>query len=139
MRLADIRSVPIPIDECADLVADPSAGAVVVFAGVVRDHDGGRSVAALEYSAHPTALDALRGVADAVAARDDVIAVAVVHRVGRLEIGDVAVVVAASAAHRDAAFAAARDLIDTLKSTVPIWKRQHYADGTSSWVGCDAS
>ena len=89
----------------------------------------------LEYTAHPTALDALRRVCDRVAEEYDVHGVAAVHRVGRLEIGDIAVVVATSAAHRGEAFAASRALIDTLKDEVPIWKHQRFTDGSDEWVG----
>lgn len=137
VRLLDIRESPLSVDECLAAVTSPGAGGVVVFTGVVRDHDGGRRVVALDYSAHPTAADALRDVAAAVAERHVGVALAAVHRVGPLEVGDIAVVVAAAAAHREAAFAAARELIDDLKAGVPIWKRQTYDDGAASWVGCD--
>lgn len=116
-------------------MSGPSVGGVVTFTGLVRDHDHGRTVTALEYSAHPSATDALREVARAVAARDDVAAVAALHRSGRLAIGDAAVVLAVGAAHRGAAFEACRELIDTLKATVPIWKHQLFADGDDEWVG----
>jgi molybdopterin synthase catalytic subunit len=113
----------------------PADGGVTVFVGRVRDHDGGKGVLGLEYSAHPSAVDRLREVCEAVAGRHDVDAVASVHRVGTLAIGDLAVVVGTAAAHRDAAFAATRDLIDTLKAEVPIWKHQRFGDGTEEWVG----
>lgn len=135
--LIDIRSTPLSVDECLAAVRSPAAGGIAVFTGVVRDHHDGRAVAALEYSAHPAALDALTSVAAQVRAAHDVIALAAVHRVGELAVGDVAVVVAASAAHRAEAFAAARDLIDRLKAEVPIWKRETYDDGAAAWVGCD--
>jgi molybdopterin synthase catalytic subunit len=108
---------------------------VTLFVGTVRDHDEARAVTALEYSAHPTALDRLHDVLDAVALRHPGVVLAAVHRVGRLEIGDAAVVVAAAAAHRGEAFDASRELIDDLKATVPIWKHQLFADGTEEWVG----
>jgi molybdopterin synthase catalytic subunit len=92
-------------------------------------------VTALEYVAHPDAEAALRRVADGVAADFPVRAIAAVHRTGLLAVGDVAVVVAAAAPHRGAAFEAARRLIDDLKETVPIWKRQVFADGEQEWVG----
>jgi molybdopterin synthase catalytic subunit len=101
----------------------------------VRDHDGGKGVVALDYSAHPTALARLREVCEQVAARHEVHAVAAVHRTGALAIGDIAVVVATSAAHRGQAFDASRDLIDTLKAEVPIWKHQRFTDGAEEWVG----
>jgi molybdopterin synthase catalytic subunit len=107
----------------------------VSFTGLVRATDGGRDVTALEYTAHPTALAQLTRVAEAVVADVPVVRVAALHRVGRLDVGDVAVVVAASAAHRDEAFTAARRLIDDLKATVPIWKDQRFSDGTQEWVG----
>ena len=135
IRLAAIRDTPMSVEEVLAAVEDPAAGGVVSFTGLVRSFDEGRQVTALEYSAHPTALEALLSVMDAVAADLPVVAVAAVHRVGMLAIGDVAVVVAASAAHRDEAFLAARRLIDDLKATVPIWKHQLFTDGTEEWVG----
>ena len=133
--LIAIRSEPISVDEVLAAVEDPAAGGVVSFTGLVRASDGGREVTALEYSAHPSALAAMTAVVEAVAASVPVVRLAAVHRVGLLQIGDVAVVVAASAAHRDQAFEAARRLIDDLKATVPIWKHQLFADGTDEWVG----
>ena len=135
IRLLDIRDVPLSVDEVSAAVADRSAGGITLFVGAVRDHDSDKSVTGLEYSAHPTALDRLREVAEVVAAKYDVIALAAVHRVGPLAIGDLAVVVAVSAAHRGEAFDASRALIDDLKAQVPIWKHQVFADGTEEWVG----
>ena len=135
VRLLDIRDVPLSVDEVAAAVADPSAGGTTLFVGAVRDHDSDKSVTGLDYSAHPTALDRLREVAEVVASKHDVIALAAVHRVGRLAIGDLAVVVAVSAAHRGEAFDASRALIDDLKAQVPIWKHQVFTDGTEEWVG----
>ena len=135
VRLLDIRETPLEVTEVLDVLTDPAVGGVDVFVGTVRDHDGGQGVTGLEYSAHPTALTRLREVADGVAARYDVLGVAAVHRVGRLAIGDAAVIVATSAAHRGEAFEASRALIDDLKSTVPIWKHQLFSDGTDEWVG----
>ena len=135
IRLLALRDVPLDVAEVLAAVDDPRAGGVVSFTGVVRDHDGGRGVTELEYSAHPDAEAALRRVAEAVVADLPVHAVAAVHRTGLLAVGEVAVVVAASAGHRDQAFAAARRLIDDLKATVPIWKRQVFVDGDEEWVG----
>lgn len=135
-QLLDLRESPLSVDECLAAVRRPSAGGVVVFTGLVRDHDHGRAVTELEYSVHPGAAEELARVADRVCAAHDVTALAAVHRVGVLSVGEVAVVVAVSAAHRDTAFAAARALIDDLKATVPIWKRQRFADGDVEWVGC---
>lgn len=135
VRLVDIRSTPLSVGEVVDALDDPAAGALALFVGRVRDHDGGRGVEGLDYSAHPSAADRLRDVADRVAAEHDVLGLAAVHRVGTLAIGDIAVVVAASAAHRAAAFAAARSLIDVLKAEVPVWKHQRFDDGGEEWVG----
>ena len=135
LRLVDIRDTPFTADEVLAAVADPEAGGVVSFTGLVRVQDGGRGVTELEYSAHPSALAALEQVVRTIAADLDVIGLAAVHRTGLLAIGDVAVVVAASAAHREEAFEAARRLIDDLKATVPIWKRQVFTDGEQQWVG----
>lgn len=135
VRLTAVRDSALSVDEVLAAVADDAAGGVVSFTGVVRASDGGRRVSELEYSAHPSAEAALRSVADAVAAELPVIGLAAVHRTGLLAIGDVAVVVAASAAHRGQAFEAARRLIDDLKDQVPIWKRQLFADGEEEWVG----
>ncbi|HUR15209.1 MAG TPA: molybdenum cofactor biosynthesis protein MoaE [Mycobacteriales bacterium] len=135
IALLDVRDTPLSVDEVLAAVADASAGGVVSFTGLVRATDDGRAVVALEYTAHPSALAVLREVAEGVVAAVPVVRVAALHRVGRLEVGDVAVVVAASAAHRDEAFAAARLLIDDLKARVPIWKDQRFADGTHEWVG----
>ena len=135
LRLLAIRDSTIAVAEVLAAVEDAQAGGVVSFTGLVRQVDGGREVTALEYSAHPDALAALTAVAEAVAAEVPVVALAAVHRTGLLAVGDVAVVVAASAAHRGEAFEAARRLIDDLKATVPIWKRQVFVDGADEWVG----
>ncbi|GAA1778525.1 molybdenum cofactor biosynthesis protein MoaE [Agromyces lapidis] len=125
-----------PIDEAAVRVAVESetSGAVVTFLGVVRNHDGGREVLGLDYQGHP---DARRFLADCVRriADETGLAVAAVHRVGELRIGDVALVAAASAAHRAEAFDACERLVELIKREVPIWKRQHFSDGVSEWVG----
>jgi molybdopterin synthase catalytic subunit len=134
VRLAELREAPLSVDEVLAAVADPRAGGVSVFVGAVRDDDGGRAVERLDYSAHPTAAVVLREVAARAASADGVVAVAAVHRTGALVIGDLAVVVAASAVHRAEAFAACRQLIDELKHEVPVWKHQYFADGTQEWV-----
>lgn len=133
--LVDIRSTLLSVDEVLAAVEDPAAGGVVSFTGLVRADDGGRVVTSLEYTAHPSALGLMTSVVQAVASSLPVVRVAAVHRVGLLAIGDVAVVVAASAAHRDQAFVAARRLIDDIKDQVPIWKHQLFADGSQEWVG----
>ncbi|CAN5235807.1 molybdenum cofactor biosynthesis protein MoaE [soil metagenome] len=135
VRLVAIRDTPLDPVEVLGALSDVSAGGVTLFVGAVRDQDQGKQVAGLEYSAHPSAMDRLREVCEAVASRYDVHGVAAVHRVGRLELGDAAVIVATSAGHRAEAFEASRALIDELKATVPIWKHQIFADGSDEWVG----
>jgi molybdopterin synthase catalytic subunit len=135
VRLVDIRDTALDVAEVLAAVSDDAAGGVTLFVGAVRNHDEAKSVSHLDYSAHPTAAARLREVVETVAGRHPVTAVAAVHRVGQLAIGDAAVVVAAAAAHRGEAFDAARDLIDDLKATVPIWKHQSFADGSEEWVG----
>ena len=135
VRLVDIRETALDVAEVLAAVEDDTAGGVTLFVGNVRNHDAEQAVDHLDYSAHPTALERLRDVVEAVARRHPVTAVAAVHRVGRLAIGDAAVVVAAAAPHRGQAFDASRDLIDDLKATVPIWKHQVFADGNEEWVG----
>ena len=132
--MAEFRAEPLSVDEVHAAVADPAAGAIALFVGTVRDHDHGRAVAELSYSAHPSGAEQLRLVAEKVAARYPVRALAAVHRTGDLDIGDVAVVVAAAADHRDEAFRACRALIEDLKANVPVWKKQHFAEGESEWV-----
>jgi molybdopterin synthase catalytic subunit len=133
---ADVVDAPLDLAAHERAVADPRAGAVVTFEGVVRDHDHGRGVTLLEYEGHPTAEAVLREVAAEIAADPDVYAVAVSHRIGTLKIGDVALVAAVSTAHRGAAFAACARLVDEVKARLPIWKRQVFADGSDEWVNC---
>ncbi len=136
VRLAELRQAPLSVEEVRAAVMADEAGGIALFVGAVRDHDRGRAVTALTYTAHPSAEDELRRVAEIVAGKFPVQAIAAVHRVGDLKVGDLAVVVAASCAHRGDAFDACRELIDELKATVPIWKHQRFGDGTSEWVGC---
>lgn len=138
---ADVVDAPLDplVAELGSLVRDDACGAVATFSGYVRDHDGGRGVLRLHYEAHPDAATVLRTVADRVARRTaaasgDRVRVAVVHRTGDLGIGDVAVVAAVGAGHRQAAFTAASDLVEELKAEVPIWKEQGFDDGTTEWV-----
>ncbi|MFF5624459.1 molybdenum cofactor biosynthesis protein MoaE [Microbacterium sp. NPDC012755] len=125
-----------PIDEAAvrGAVGGDADGAVVMFCGVVRDHDGGRAVRALDYRAHPDAERFLREIVERTASETGM-RVAAVHRIGDLRIGDIALFAAASAGHRAAAFEACERLVEEIKRGVPIWKRQHYDDGVSEWVG----
>lgn len=135
VRLVDIRDEPLDVNEVVAALDDDAAGGLTLFVGRVRDHDSGQGVASLDYSAHPTALTQLRDVCNRVAGDFDVHGLVAVHRVGHLEIGDIAVIVATTASHRGVAFDASRALIDTLKSEVPIWKHQRFADGAEEWVG----
>ncbi|MDQ0645956.1 molybdopterin synthase catalytic subunit [Microbacterium natoriense] len=125
-----------PIDEVAvrAAVGGDADGAVVMFCGVVRDHDGGRAVESLDYRAHPDAERFLSEIVERIAAETGR-RVAAAHRVGDLRIGDVALFAAASAGHRAEAFEACELLVEEIKRGVPIWKRQHYDDGVSEWVG----
>jgi molybdopterin synthase catalytic subunit len=134
IRLAEIRGTALSVDEVLSAVSDPAAGGVSLFVGTVRDHDHGEDVVRLSYSAHPSAEAELRRVAEKVAASYRVTAIAAVHRVGDLDVGDLAVVVAVSCPHRGEAFDACRCLIEELKASVPIWKHQQYAGGHSDWV-----
>ena len=136
VRLIAIRDTPLSVDEVHQAVADDRAGGIALFAGAVRDHDHGAAVTGLSYQAHPSAEAELSRVAEEVAAKFPTLGVAAVRRVGDLAIGDLAVVVAVSCAHRGDAFEACRMLIDELKATVPIWKNQRFEDGSSEWVGC---
>jgi molybdopterin synthase catalytic subunit len=135
IRLLAIRDTPLSLDEVFGAVGDDAAGGTALFVGTVRDHDEGAGVAELGYSSHPTAEAELRRVAEKVAAEFPVRALAAVHRVGDLAVGDLAVVVAVSCPHRAEAFAACRRLIDDLKHEVPVWKHQRFTDGTEEWVG----
>ena len=135
VRRAEIRDTPLSVDEALTDVAADDAGGVALFVGVVRDHDDSRGVTGLAYSAHPSAAPRLADVAASVAELPGVVAVSAMHRVGELRVGDLAVVVAAAAAHREDAFAACRRLIDDVKAQVPIWKHQRFDDGTHEWVG----
>lgn len=136
MIRAVVTTEPLDVRAHEVAVAHPSAGAVVSFAGVVRDHDGGRGVVELEYEGHPSADDVLAEVAAEIAADPAVYALAVSHRVGRLEIGDVALAAAVSTAHRAEAFALCARLVDEVKARLPVWKRQVFTDGEEEWVNC---
>jgi molybdopterin synthase catalytic subunit len=129
-----VTEEPLSVAEHEAAVADPAAGAVVSFAGVVRDHDGGRGVAQLSYEAHPSAAAVLAEIAAGIAKDPVVQGLAVSHRVGALEIGDVALAAAVATAHRAEAFAICARLVDEVKARLPVWKHQHFADGTDEWV-----
>ncbi|MFB7025987.1 MULTISPECIES: molybdenum cofactor biosynthesis protein MoaE [unclassified Streptomyces] len=135
IKLLAIRESPLSVDEVFRAVGDDASGGTTLFVGTVRNHDGGADVDGLGYSCHPSAEVELRRVAEKVVANHPVRALAAVHRVGDLRVGDIAVVVAVSCPHRAEAFAACRTLIDDLKHEVPIWKHQTFSDGTDEWVG----
>ncbi|MGH3664229.1 MAG: molybdenum cofactor biosynthesis protein MoaE [Micromonosporaceae bacterium] len=133
---AQVTMSPLDLAEHERLVAVPAAGAVVSFAGVVRDHDHGREVKELEYEGHPSAGAVLAEVASDLAKDPHVQAVAVSHRIGLLGIGDTALAAAVACPHRAEAFDACRRLVDEVKARLPIWKRQLFADGEEEWVNC---
>lgn len=136
--LCDVRHGEISVDAVCAAVAHSGAGGVCVFRGVVRDHAEGKPVARLDYEAHESlAVTEMRRVLDGVADEHPGVRLAAVHRVGELVVGDVAVCVAASAAHRDDAFAACRKAIDRIKETVPIWKKEWGPGGEANWVNLE--
>ncbi len=135
VKLAIVSEQALEPDMYDSLVRGASSGAVVLFCGVVRDHDDDRSVTSLEYVGHSSAAEVLSEVAAEVASDPDVHEVAVGHRVGTLVVGDTALVAAVSAAHRQAAFTACGRLVEEVKQRLPVWKRQVFADGTDEWVG----
>jgi molybdopterin synthase catalytic subunit len=130
---------PLAVEPLATLVADPRAGAIITFAGVVRDNARGRDVQALEYEAYaPAAERMLAQIGEELCARWPVLAVAIWHRVGRLAVGETSVVIALSTPHRQEGFAACAYAIERLKEIVPIWKKELYADG-ATWIGSEAA
>ena len=136
VRIAAVSDQPLDVEAHAAAVRDPAGGADVTFCGVVRDHDHGRTVVELEYISYPTVTAIVADVAQEIAADPAVIAVAVSHRVGKLKIGDVALVASVTAAHRKQAFDNCARLVDEVKARLPIWKRQVFDDGTDEWVNC---
>ncbi len=135
-----ITFAPLSLEEVYALADDPANGAVVVMSGMVRNQTDGKPVVALEYQAYePMALQVFRQIAADIRHNwPDVNRVVIHHRVGRLEIGEISVLVAAGCPHRSEAFEACRYAIDTLKHNAPIWKKEHWADGSSSWVSIGA-
>ena len=140
---AVLSAEPISVDQAILAVESDTAGAVVSFSGVVRNHDGGKPVHRLSYSAHPTAHQVMADVVAQLVAEHSAgsdspaqpVRIWAAHRTGMLEIGDPALVCAVSAAHRRQAFAVCAELVDRIKDQVPIWKEQFFADGTVEWVG----
>ncbi len=135
--LAAVAAEPVDATVLAESVVGADRGAVVSFAGIVRDHDtpGRGRVDRLDYEAHPSARDVIERVAGEVAAGSGAEALAVVHRVGSLRIGETALAVAVAAVHRREAFETCALLVDEVKARLPVWKHQHFADGTDEWVG----
>lgn len=130
-----IAREPIDVTELMQQVRSDEDGAVIVFTGVVRNHDRGRPVEGLEYAAYEAmAVGALERICDDVQASFDIGDVAVVHRVGELAIGETSVAIAVAAPHRDAAYGACREIIERLKREVPIWKRERYVGGREEWL-----
>ncbi|MDQ0676491.1 molybdopterin synthase catalytic subunit [Pseudarthrobacter siccitolerans] len=146
---AVLSAEPISVDQAIAAVESDAAGAVVSFSGVVRNHDGGKPVERLSYSAHPTAHQVMADVVAQLVAEQTAagssagqgggspqsVRIWAAHRIGMLEIGDPALVCAVSAAHRGQAFAVCSELVDRIKEQVPIWKEQFFTDGTVEWVG----
>lgn len=131
---ADVTTQIIEVEQLAALVRDNRAGAVVVFSGDVRNHDGGKEVSTLTYEIHPTANDQIASITHALLTQRDVIKVALSHRYGEIAIGETAFVVAVSAEHREAAFETCSALVDEIKAKLPIWKHQRFSDGSDEWV-----
>ena len=137
MTLLAVRDAPLDVSEAIAAVSHPGAGGVATFLGVVRETNEGRRVLRLEYEAYVSMAEKeLVRIASEIEAEIKGVRVAALHRVGTLEIGEVAVVCAASAPHRTEAFVAARQLIDRIKERLPVWKREHYVDGDRKWVAC---
>jgi molybdopterin synthase catalytic subunit len=135
IRQIGITESPLDVGKAIRLVSGPDIGGIALFVGTVRNRDHDADVLSLDYTQHPSAADVLRSCAEQTADQHDVLAIAVEHRIGHLEVGDLAVVVAVGAVHRGEALAACAHLINTLKADVPIWKEQHFTSGHSEWVG----
>ena len=136
VRLARISDQPLSLDEHIAAVDSTTSGAVTTFVGRVRDHDpdAADAVVALEYTSHPDAEQTLNRIAEVASEGTDAV-VAVSHRIGRLDVGEAAVVIAVASSHRDAAFTVCREVIEAIKRELPVWKRQVEADGTTAWKG----
>lgn len=135
----NLTDQPIDPKRLCQAVASPASGGLVSFEGRVRHHNQGRKVLSLEYEAFPSLAEKEGNkILKEISSQYDIVAARCEHRVGHLEVGEIAVCIYVSAVHRDSAFKACRAIIDTIKLTVPIWKKEHYEDGTSSWTKCDA-
>jgi molybdopterin synthase catalytic subunit len=130
-----LQSEPLDLAAVVAQVSRPDAGAIATFIGTTREHSRGRVVVGLEYDAYPEMAESeMARIADAIRSRHDVLDVAMAHRVGPVPIGEASVVIAVSAAHRAAALEACREAIDTLKQTVPVWKKELF-EGGEEWIG----
>ncbi|MDB4985204.1 MAG: MoaD family protein [Myxococcaceae bacterium] len=137
--LAEVRSTALSLDELVSAVRHAGAGAIALFMGVVRDHHDGKPVQRLDYEAYcELAEKEMQRILSELTNEHPGSRAAVVHRVGELAIGDIAVIVAASSAHRDSAFAICRTAIDRIKATVPIWKKEWSTDGSALWVNLES-
>jgi molybdopterin synthase catalytic subunit len=138
IRMLGVGDAPLSVADVYASVADvPSAGGIDLFVGVVRNEDEGRAVTDLGYSAHPDVMNYLREVVEKAATQYPIHAVSAVHRIGDLKIGEIAVIVAVACPKRGEAFDACRQIVDQIKETVPIWKRQQFTDGGTEWVGAE--
>jgi len=136
VNLAAVAEQRLDAEKIKSLVADETTGAVVVFSGDVRNHDHGREVISLTYEAHPSAAEVMESVVRTLAEQLDVTHIAAAHRIGEIPIGESALVVAVGSSHRGDAFAACREIVDQIQLQRPVWKHQHFADGTQEWVKC---
>lgn len=136
IHLAEVTTERLDAEAIKAMVSDRTTGAVVLFSGDVRDHDHGREVVSLTYESHPTAASVMRAVIESAAHTLDVTHIAAAHRVGSIPIGEAALVVAVGSSHRGDAFGACRHIVDQIKLELPVWKHQHFADGTDEWVNC---
>jgi len=136
VHLAAVTDQRLDAEKIKSLVADETTGAVVVFSGDVRNHDHGREVLSLTYESHPSAADVMESVVRTLADQLDITHIAAAHRIGEIPIGESALVVAVGSSHRGDAFAACREIVDQIKLQLPVWKHQHFADGTQEWVNC---
>ncbi|MDO4686214.1 MAG: molybdenum cofactor biosynthesis protein MoaE [Corynebacterium sp.] len=134
MNYGCITKDSINVAELLAKVADDRAGAIATFDGRVRNHDSGQGVTSLEYSAHPAAQRIVQEIADAVQHKYQLHGVAIVHRIGHLNIGETALAVAVSSSHRQESFAALAEAVDEVKQQLPVWKKQYFSDGTCTWT-----
>ncbi len=132
--MIDIISAPINVTAVVDSVKGSGAGAIDVFIGTTRNHSKGRPVTSLEYEAYvPMAMKSMAEIEQQARKQWNLHGISIVHRIGKVDLGEPSVVIAVSSAHRDEAFKGCRFLIDTLKLEVPIWKREFFADGSVEW------